>query len=167
MSNYPEVLINNYVWEKFRINKPSIYAEYPAGIKPIFPFTDSRAGDQTWQNKAYIIYDSFIRPRTGQYKYFYPIKSGQLVYSIRGDNGQLFEWRDFITDVLDREDVVAAEVNNFSASENASNKIHFQCFNVYQTLPVGQTTKDVSLSQQLITNLIIRYDYHTSGVFGE
>jgi hypothetical protein len=167
MSKYPEVLINNFVWEQFRINKPGIYSEYDANVKPIFPFTDSRAGDQTWANKAYIIYDSFIRPRSGKYKYFYPIKSGQLVYSIRGNNGQLFEWRDFIVDLLDREDEVAKEVNEFSASENANNRIYFQCFNVYQTLPVGQTTKDVSLSQQLITNVIIRYDYHTDGVFGE
>jgi hypothetical protein len=167
MSRYPEVLINNFVWEKFKIHKPNIYSQYPANIKPIFPFTDSRAGDQTWENKAYIIYDSFIRPRSGQYKYFYPMKSGQLVYSIRGNNGQLFEWRDFIHDVLDREDVVAQEINDFSANDNVNNRIYFECFNVYQTLPVGQTTKDVSLSQQLITNLIIRYDYHTSGVFGE
>jgi hypothetical protein len=167
MSRYPEILINNFVWEKFRIHKSSIYNEYPANIKPIFPFTDSRAGDATWENKAYIIYDSFVRPRTGTYKYFYPIKSGQLVYSIRGNNGQLFEWRDFIVDVLDREDVAAQEINNFSALENINNHIYFQCINVYQTLPIGQTTKDVSLNQQLITNLIIRYDYHTGGVFNE
>lgn len=167
MSRYPEVLINNYIWEQFKNHKPSIYNQYPAGTKPIFPFTDSRAGDQTWENKSYIIYDSFIRPRTGSYKYFYPMKSGQLVYSIRGNNGQLFEWRDFIHDVLDREDVVAQEINEFSAAAYPNNRIYFECFNVYQTLPVGQTTKEVSLSQQLIANLIIRYDYHTSGVFGE
>jgi len=167
MSRYPEVLINNFVWSKFQTNKSSIYSQYPAGTVPIFPFTDSKAGDQTWQNKAYIVYDSYIRPRTGSKKYFYPIKGGQLNYSIRGSVSQIFEWRDFIHDLLDREDVAAQEINNYGAANYPSNHIYFECINAYQNTLTNSTTKDSTLRQQMIANLIIRYDYHTSGVFGE
>lgn len=163
MSRYPEIIINNYLWEQFQTAKPAIYSQY-SGLMPIFPVNDIKAGDSSWGNKPYIIYDSFAKPRSTR-KYFYPVKSGQLMYSIKGSISDIYEWRDFIINVLDREDVAAREINEY-AGENLSNlRSYFHCINAYQMNYIGNTTEMTGQRKQFSTNLIVKYDYHITDIY--
>lgn len=163
MSRYPELIINSYVWKQFELAKPAIYSQY-SGIVPIFPVSDTKAGDTAWGNKPYIVYDSFSRPRTAN-KYFYPVKSSQMMYSIKGSIAEIYEWRDFIINILDREDDGARDINNY-AGENLNNlRSYFHCVNAYQMNYIGNTTEQKGQRKQYSTNLIIKYDYHITDVY--
>lgn len=163
MSRYPELIINSYLWKQFELAKPAIYSQY-SGVTPIFPVTDTKAGDTAWGLKPYIVYDSFSKPRSTN-RYFYPVKSGQLMYSIKGSIAEIYEWRDFIINVLDREDVAAREINEY-AGENLSNlRSYFHCINAYQMNYIGNTTEMTGQRKQFSTNLIIKYDYHITDIY--
>ena len=162
MSDYTETIINKYVWRQFQLAKPTIYAKY-TGIIPIFPVSDVKAGDTAWGNKPYIVYDSFIRARSSN-RYFYPMKSGQLMYSIKGGLADIFDWRDFISNVLDREDAAAHDVNEFAGTLN-NNKYFFHCLNVSQLKYPGSSTKETGIDKKYATDLIIRYDYHLINIY--
>lgn len=162
MSEYPEVAINKYVWKQFELVKPVVYAQY-GSIIPFFPVTDVKAGDAAWGTKAYIIYDSFIRSRSTN-RYFYPIKSGQMIYSIKGNLQDIFEWRDFISNVLDREDAAANDVNEFAGTLN-NNKYFFHCLNVSQVKQIATSSKESGIKEKYSTELIVRYDYHLANIY--
>jgi len=162
MSDYPEVAINKYVWEQFKVAKPSIYSQY-GSIVPFFPVTDVKAGDTAWGTKPYVIYDSFIRARSTN-RYFYPVKCAQLMYSIKGSLSEIYEWRDFISNVLDREDDAAHDINEFAGTID-NTKYFFHCINVSQLKYVGTTTKEASIDKRYSTELIIRYDYHITNIY--
>lgn len=162
MSEYPEVIINKYVWKQFELAKPTIYSKYGSTI-PIFPITDNKAGDTAWGSKPYIIYDSFIRPRSTN-KYFYPVKCAQMMYSIKGTISEIYEWRDFIVNVLDREDVAAQDINQYAGNLSNDN-IYFHCINAMQIKYVGSTTQQTSTTKLYSTELVIRYDYHLTDIY--
>ena len=165
MSSYPEVAINEYVWEQFHVT-PSMSATYSSysGTVPIFPVSDNVSGTTKWEGKTYIIYDSFIKPRSSN-KYFYPIKAGQMMYSIKGTLENIYKWRDFISNVLDREDIAARDINNY-AGENINNfDLGFHCINVTQANYIGNTTESSGTKKTYSTNLIIRYDYHITDIY--
>lgn len=167
MNRYPDLILNAYIWEQFRLNKNSIYTIYSNRV-PFFPITDAEAGAQTWKNQTYVLYDSFTRNRSGYFKGFYPRKSGQTTYAIRGSVSSVYEWRDFIIDVLDRDDVAAQDVNSFAASKYGNlNGIYFECIYPYQTLSLDQTTRPDSIKQQYIAQIIVRYDYHPESIYKE
>lgn len=163
MSRYPEIIINKYVWKQFQIAKPSIYSQY-SNITPIFPVSDIKAGDTAWGNKPYIVYDSFAQPRSTN-KYFYPVKCAQMMYSIKGSITDIYEWRDFIINVLDREDAAAADINEY-AGENLSNlRSYFHCINAYQVNYIGNTTELSGQRKQFSANIVIKYDYHITDIY--
>lgn len=164
MSNYPEIILNKYVWKQFELNKTSIYNNYGSSIIPFFPVTDIQAGNTAWGTKPYIVYDSFMRARTTR-KYFYPIKSGQLMYSIKGQVSEIYEWRDFIHNVLDREDDSAKDVNEYSGEFLNNTRVYFHCINAYQINYIGNTTEQQGQRKSYSTNLMIKYDYHISDVY--
>jgi hypothetical protein len=143
MSDYTEILINKYVWRQFQLEKPAIYAKYGTTI-PFFPINDIKAGDSSWGNKPYVIYDSFIRPRQIN-RPFYPQKGSQLMYSIRGTIQEVYEWRDFIYDALDRE-------------------FYFHRFSVNQLKYIATTSTESGLNKSYSTELVIRYDYHKTDI---
>lgn len=166
MSEYPEITINKYVWKQFQIAKPAIYNQYTSGsasIIPFFPITDVKAGDAAWGNKPYVIYDSFIRARSTN-RYFYPIKNAQLMYSIKGSISEIYEWRDFISNVLDREGDAANDVNEFAGTLN-NTKYFFHCLNVSQVKYIGASTKETGIKKEYATELIIRYEYHLANIY--
>ena len=162
MSDYPEIIINKYVWRQFQLAKPTIYAKYGSTL-PIFPITDNKAGDTAWGNKPYIIYDSFIRARSMN-KYFYPVKCAQMMYSIKGSIAEVYEWRDFIINVLDREDASAQDINQYAGTLNNDN-IYFHCINAMQVKYIGSTSQMTGTNKYYSTELIIRYDYHLSDIY--
>lgn len=163
MSSYTESIINNFVWKQFQTAKPTIYAKY-GSIVPIFPVSDVKAGDTAWGNKPYIIYDSFIKARSIN-KSFYPIRNGQMMYSIKGSIGEIYEWRDFITSVLDREDSVAREVNEYANQIMNADDFYFHTIGAYQARYINATSQLTGTNKLYSTELIIRYEYHPGSIY--
>lgn len=163
MSSYPDLIINGYVWEQFRLAKPSIYSQYSA--KPFVPVRDINS-DYPWGIKPYIIYDSFMKARSTN-KYFYPVKTTQMMYSIKGSISEIYEWRDFISNVLDREDDAAKDINEYAGESNLFNPltIKFHCINTSQVNYTGSTTEQGGQRKQYSANLIVKYDYHITDIY--
>ena len=169
MSNFPEEILNAYLWEQFKTNGseyiPTFTLSQYKNIVPIFPVSDNKSGDAKWAGKTYIIYDSFMKMRTSN-KYFYPVKSAQIMYSIRGAKlEELFEWRDFIFIVLDREDAAANDINQFAGEVFDNVSIRFHCINAMQNNYIGNTTETLGTQKTFSTNLIVKYDYHSSNIY--
>ena len=160
---FPPAIINSYVWAQFEENAPVFSAQY-GSIVPIFPVYDAKAGDASWGNKSYIVYDNMARVRSGV---FYGVRKEQLVYSIRGDIPEIFALRDLITDVLDRGDDTAKDINEY-AGENLENPyIFFHDFKVFQQDFTNEKTDKHSTRQFYSTDLIIEYQYHQQSIYKE
>lgn len=154
---YPETIINKFVWDQFRQKRPGIYSKY--NVMPIFPVDDIQAGDSAWDGKTHIIYDSMARPRNLR-KQFYPVKYGQMLYSVKGNINDIFEWRDFLVDMLDREDAVAQEVNEFAGTLN-NDKIYFHSLCAYQSTYINTSYKSIPTQRKdQTTDIIIPFEYH-------
>lgn len=173
MSNYPEVAINEYVWEQFRLDSlKSASASYLGGfnynqykgIVPFFPVSDNTSGRTKWNDKTYIVYDSFMKGRT-KYPYFYPIKTSQMMYSIKGDLEEIYKWRDFISNILDREDVAAQDINQYAGQNLSGINFSFHCINVMQYNYISNVTESTSTKKTFSTNLIIKYDFHRTDIY--
>lgn len=164
----PELFINKYVWEQFKINDEDFYNEYVENGRrfiPIFPVNDPNAGAISWGSRPYILYDNFVKARTGKDKYFYPIKSQQMLYSIRGASVEdVYAMRHIMLSSLDREDAAAEDVNNFASLTNADpNKpplVKFQCINAYQVTYMKDATNLDTTRTPYQTDLIVKFDYH-------
>ena len=172
MNSYPEVAINRFVWEQFRLDSlKSASASYLGGFDynaytsiPFFPLEDNLAGTAKWGDKPYVRYDSFLRPRSSL-RSFYPIKAAQMIYSIKGGVEDVFEWRDFIVNVLDREDQAAKEVNEYAGQNLDNYYTWFHRINAMQLNSVNESSPSASQRKTYSTDLIIRYDYHISNVY--
>lgn len=188
----PENVINRYVWEQFKTQAPAFYNLYPetVGGSQLIPFFPAGAGNvppEILENDLpYIIFDKFTKVRTGSYKYFYPIKSEQMRYTIYGGSlygeaangadryGTTITLTSLITMILDREDAAANDINEFAeelyddypASASASVydylKYRFHCINVFQS-GYAESQQDVSnlMEYRPSRDLIIKYDYHS------
>ena len=188
----PENIINRYVWEQFKTQAPAFYNLYPqtAGGSDLIPFFPSGAGNIPPEildgDLPYIVFDKFTKVRTGAYKYFYPIKSEQMRYTIYGGSlygeaanggdryGNTINLTSLITLVLDREDDAANDINEFaeelydnypvsaSASVYDYYKYRFQCINDFQS-GYAESQQDVSnlMEYRPSRDLIIKYDYHS------
>jgi hypothetical protein len=169
MSNLVEPILNKYIWKQFETNGSNYipgfsFSQYK-GVVPIFPVSDNKSGDTKWGSKTYIIYDSFMKGRVSN-KYFYPVKSAQMMYSIRGASlEEIFYWRDFIINVTDREDAAAFDINQFAGQNIENNKIKFHCINSSQVNYVGNSTETLGVQKTFSTNIIIKYDYHTTDIY--
>ena len=188
----PENIINRYVWEQFKTQAPAFYSLYPqtAGGNDLIPFFPAGVGNIPPEildgDLPYIVFDKFTKVRTGAYKYFYPIKSEQMRYTIYGGSlygeaanggdryGNTINLTSLITLVLDREDAAANDINEFaeelydnypvsaSASVYDYYKYRFQCINVFQS-GYAESQQDVSnlMEYRPSRDLIIKYDYHS------
>lgn len=163
MSSYPDLIINSYVWEQFRLAKSSIYSNYSS--RPFVPIRDINS-DYPWGDSPYIVYDSFMRPRSKN-KYFYPIKTAQMMYSIKGSVSDIYEWRDFISNVLDREDDAAKDINEYAGNSGNFDPltVKFHCINTSQVNYVGNTTEQSGQRRHYSANLIVKYDYHITDIY--
>lgn len=189
----PENIINKYVWEQFKTKAPSLHNSYPPTVGgsdfiPFFPAgTQNIPGWILEEDKPYIIFDKFTKVRTGAYKYFYPVKSEQMRYTIYGGSmgqygssedggytpgytfdryGSTINLTSLITIILDREDAAAQDINEFAGNlyENTSDyfKYRFHCINVFQS-GYAESQQDVSnlMEYRPTRDLIIKYDYHS------
>ena len=188
----PENVINRYVWEQFKTQAPAFYNLYPqtVGGSELIPFFPAGAGNippEILENDLpYIVFDKFTKVRTGSYKYFYPVKSEQMRYTIYGGSlygeasngadryGNTINLTSLITLVLDREDAAADDINEFaeelydnypvsaSASVYDYYKYKFHCINVFQS-GYAESQQDVSnlMEYRPSRDLIIKYDYHS------
>lgn len=188
----PENVINRYVWEQFKTQAPAFYNLYPetVGGSQLIPFFPAGAGNvppEILENDLpYIIFDKFTKVRTGSYKYFYPVKSEQMRYTIYGGSlygeaangadryGTTITLTSLITLILDREDAAADDINEFaeelyddypvsaSASVYDYLKYRFHCINVFQS-GYAESQQDVSnlMEYRPSRDLIIKYDYHS------
>ena len=172
-SHYPEILINKYVWRQFELDSSRplnqkylssfSYSSYN-GVMPIFPVADTKAGDSAWGTKTYIIYDSFMKARSTN-KYFYPVKTAQMMYSIKGSLSQIFQWRDYIANILDREDVSANDINEYAGETLGNDTIFFHCTNASQVNYIANTTETDGSNSLYSTNLVIKFDYHITNIY--
>lgn len=158
----PEVLVNKYVWEQFRLNDEDFYNEYVENGRrfiPIFPVNDPNAGAISWGSRPYILYDNFVKARTGKDKYFYPIKSQQMLYSISGASVEdVYAMRHIMLSSLDREDAAAEDINNFVGPSD----VKFQCVNAYQVTYMKDATNLDTTRTPYQTDLIVKFDYHVN-----
>jgi hypothetical protein len=182
----PENIINLYVWEQFKTYAPTFYNLYGptsggSDIVPFFPAPANNLPTAVIDNDLpYIMFDKFSRIRGG-YKYFYPIKTDQMRYTIVG--GSLYDINrnqqdryattinltSLIQNILDREDDAAKDINEFTktlpdyndANYPELNRYSFHCINVYQS-GFTDTQQDVSdfMEYNPTRDLIIKYDYH-------
>jgi hypothetical protein len=182
----PENIINLYVWEQFKTHAPAfynLYAQTSGGpdIVPFFPAPANNLPTPVLENDLpYIMFDKFSRVRSG-YKYFYPIKTDQMRYTIVG--GSLYDINrnqqdryattinltSLVQNILDREDDAARDINEFaktlpdynSANYPELNRYYFHCVNVYQS-GFTDTQQDVAdfMEYNPTRDLIIKYDYH-------
>ena len=183
----PEQIINLYVWEQFKTYAPQFASLYPPSsggneIVPFFPAPVSNLPLQVLEEDLpYIVFDKFSRVRGG-YKYFYPIKTDQMRYTIHGGSlwginkferdryGTTVNLTSLIQNILDREDDAAQDINEFTKNlpdyndpnYPELNKYYFHCVNVYQS---GFTDNQQDVSDFMEYNptrdLIIKYDYHS------
>jgi hypothetical protein len=186
-----EIIINHYVWDKFKEYRPEIALKYNF-VMPFIPVSDVRAGKLPWKDNPYVVYDSYYSTRSTN-KQFYPIKEGRMIYSIKGNIQEIFDWRDFIVNILDRGDQSAYEINNPGLihylpdnirtinpnlplgqgegqryhPDNLRIRTYFHCTSVYQVNSINQSTKQGGVEKDFSTDLIIKYDYHISNLFGE
>lgn len=174
MISYPEVAINSYVWEQFRLDSlKSASASYLegfdynayGGITPFFPVDDATAGTKSWGNKTYVRFDSMTRNRAGVTRGLYPVKGGQMIYSIKGPVDEVFKWRDFISNILDREDIVAMEINEWAGQNLDKYYTWFHNIATMQSNAMNQTTTDTTQRKLYSADLVIRYDYHITNVY--
>jgi hypothetical protein len=188
MAYRPENIINLYVWEQFKTYAPAFYNLYAPtsggpDIIPFFPAPANNLPTSVIDNDLpYIMFDKFSRIRGG-YKYFYPIKTDQMRYTIVG--GSLYDINrnqqdryattinltSLIQNILDREDDAGRDINEFAKNlpgyaevKNGKdlNQYHFHCINVYQS-GFTETQQDVSdfMEYNPTRDLIIKYDYHS------
>jgi hypothetical protein len=183
----PEQIVNLYVWEQFKTYAPQFASLYPPSsggneIVPFFPAPVSNLPLQVLEEDLpYIVFDKFSRVRGG-YKYFYPIKTDQMRYTIHGGSlwginkferdryGTTVNLTSLIQNILDREDDAAQDINEFTKNlpdyndpnYPELNKYYFHCVNVYQS---GFTDNQQDVSDFMEYNptrdLIIKYDYHS------
>jgi hypothetical protein len=173
VSRHPESYLTHYVWDQFKTIAPELYTRWHqvagATVIPFFPFSaEASIPDEIKDSQLpYVIWDSFIKTRTVN-KYFYPIKSSQVRFRIKGEFSQLMAFRQIMYDILDREDDSAKDANAWAGSNSiAIPSIFFHCTNAFQTGYIESATDSNNFRQQSITDLIVKFDYHQSSVYNQ
>jgi len=199
MVYHPEQIVNRYVWEQFKTYAPNFYSLYAptSGGPEIIPFFPAPASnvpsEMIESNKPYIVFDKFTRVRSAASTAYrggglHSIKTDQMRYTIVGGEyganygainryASTIELSSLIFRILDREDDVARDINEFAKTipnyltnpqETESQKkvndmyrYYFHNFQVYQSgFTDTQMDVDNFMEYNPSRDLIIRYDYH-------
>ena len=139
---------------------------YGRSILPIYPLTN--AGTQLPEidgvsDGLAIIYDDFIKSRSGKDKYFYPIKGVQSRFKVvTKDYAVTRAIVNRIVEIIDREDAAAEDVNIFMREyySPAVPRIQFHCINAYQTAYMKDATNLDDQRNVFSQDIIIKADYH-------
>lgn len=130
---------------------------YPAGASGPLIFDTITNPDQ-----FLMVYDDFIKSRSGGMKYFYPIKSIQSRIKVSiSDFSKLILFRNRLIEVLDREDAAAEDINNWmKETYDQTPRIMFHCINAYQTVYLSDATNMDDQRNVFSGDIIIKADYH-------
>ena len=66
---------------------------------------------------------------------------------------------------LDREDAAANDINEFASASINNFNIRFHCINTNQVNYIGNSSETQGIKRLFSTNLIIKYDYHSSNIY--
>jgi hypothetical protein len=160
----PVKAINGYLWDTMKTLDPTIEAEYD-GIIPFFPMSDSSAGASMWEEKPYIIYDRILKLSPGP---FYPTRTEHIIYSLKGNEEDTFEWGTALQMILDRQDDAAKDINAWNGSRPNPEQVFFHHLSAYQSGGASSTrggskVRDFSNRPYYVTQFIIDTEYHYIG----
>ncbi len=134
-------------------------------VVPIYPVTN--AGTQlpaveSAPNFLTIIYDDFIKSRSGEYKYFYPIKGVQSRFKVTTNDYAVTRIiTNRLVEIIDREDEAASDINGFMRQYYGGNhRIMLHCVNAYQTTYLKDATTIDDQRSVFSQDIIIKADYH-------
>jgi hypothetical protein len=173
---YPPVIINEYLSEKVTEKLSDRFYE-SLRFFPTLP-TDLNALTESFPEASqdvFAVYDRMFKMRRSPFPH---IKSEQLLYYFyksSGDPEALIETSQVVSDLLDREDESAEEINEWVASKSVNGiltfgtgslardfkPVRFHSFKVYQL----EETRDVinfgTVQTYSANKIIIEYKYHT------
>jgi hypothetical protein len=133
-------------------------------IVPIYPVTNAGAELPETENpyRLYIVYDDFIKQRSGNMRYFYPLKGIQSRFKVTTDDyaaTRLITSR--LVEIIDREDAAAEEINNWMRQYyGGRQRFKLHCVNAYQTSYMKDATNLDDQRNIFSQDIIIKADYH-------
>jgi hypothetical protein len=151
---YSPKVINNYLWEVMKSVEPALQKEYK-DIVPFFPLSDAASGNKSWENKPYVIYDRMMKNTNSP---FYPIKNDHILYALKANEIKTIEWGNAIYHILDRQDDIAQDINEWNRNLSVPHKIYFHSLRVFQS--DSSESRDFSNRPYYITQFIINAEYH-------
>jgi hypothetical protein len=157
----PAISVNNYLWDALKFIDETLDAQYE--YTPIFPIADSKAGDQGWGNKTYVVYDQLMKFRA---KPFYGVHKTQTMYFIRGDAEGVLSWTNAIAHILDREDSSARDINEYNRDNDPSCGIFFHSTKVFQVDSTNEERMDLAVRQYYTASMIVEMNYHLTNTNG-
>jgi len=171
---YPPIFINDYLSEKIQEDDRFSFN------MPFFPVAPSDIDQLTefFPEGMYAVYDRMFKMRRGPFPH---IKDEQLLYyfyKMSGDPERLIETSQLVSDLLDRGDESAQDLNSWIASKlsngiyrksNGDNTfkdflpVYFHDIKIYQ-LEETRDIVDFGTARTYAGNkIIIDYKYHTKG----
>lgn len=152
----PMTVINGYIWDTMQKIDGSLAAPYN-GIIPFFPLSDAATGTQSWEDKAYVIYDRMITLNRSP---FYPVKQENILYSVKGNEEQTIQWSLAIQIIADRMDDAAQDVNAWNEKQSVVQHIYFHHLKAFQILRRPTEARDFSNRPHYISQLMLEAEYH-------
>jgi hypothetical protein len=142
-----------------------------SGVVPIFAVTPTNT-EEIYKNLSQSVqveqplliqYDRLIRFRQNS---FYPRKREQLLYYLYSTDLATVNYANIlISQLLDREDAAAQDLNSFIKDEsdlNFPHNVFFHSLRVYQADETRDVIELASARTVFINKLIIEYDYHAN-----
>ena len=151
----PATYVNNYLWSSLKSIDGTLDAQYD--YQPFYPLADSKAGDQGWGNKTYVVYDQLMKFRS---KPFYGIHKSQTFYWVRGQADDILGWTTAISHILDRQDQAAKDINSWIAANDPTAGIFFHDVKVFQVDSADEERMDLAVRQYYTASMIIEMHYH-------
>ena len=157
----PAIYVNNYLWSSMKSIDGTLDAQYD--YQPIFPLADSKAGDQGWGSKPYIVYDLLMKFRATP---FYGVHKTQVMYWVRGDADDVLGWTGAISHILDRQDSAAQDINTYTTANDPTAGIFFHNVKVFQVDSTNEERMDLSVRQYYTASMIVEMNYHITRTNG-
>lgn len=131
---------------------------------PIYPVTNAgtELPETTNPNLLTIIYDDFIKQRSGNMRYFYPMKSIQSRFKVTTDDYSITRMiTNRMVEIIDREDAAAEDINNWCKTfYGGRQRFKLHCVNAYQTSYMKDATNLDDQRNVFSQDIIIKADYH-------
>jgi hypothetical protein len=157
----PVKAINGYLWDTMKRIDTGLAAQYD-GLVPFFPMSDSSSGASMWEDKPYIIYDRILKLSPSP---FYPTRTEHIIYSLKANEEETYEWGTAIQYILDRQDDAAKDINSWNGARANPEAVYFHHLSAYQSGGASSTrggakVRDFSNRPYYITQFIIDAEYH-------